>query len=95
MPPSAAFRTFRRALRLPDGSVMDADVLLRHAEEEVRKIDAQEERKIVRLPVHVQEVQQAGLHTRQGRQKRSVGSDRDQVTVHALSQQHFLHLQQI
>lgn len=52
---------------------MDADVLLRHAEEEVRKIDAQEERKIVRLPVHVQEVQQAGLHTRQGRQKRSVG----------------------
>lgn len=73
MPSSAAFRTFRRALRLPDGSVMDADVLLRHAEEEVRKIDAQEERKIVRLPVHVQEVQQAGLHTRQGREKRSVG----------------------
>lgn len=46
---------------------MNTDVLLGHAEEEVREFDAQEERKVMYLPVHVKEVQQAGLHTGQGR----------------------------
>lgn len=40
-------------LNLPDGNVMYADVLLGHAEQEVRKLDIQEERKVVHLPAHV------------------------------------------
>ena len=51
---------------LPDGHVMNTDVLLRHAEQQVWKLDAQEERKVLHLPVHVQEVQQTGLHKGQG-----------------------------
>ena len=45
---------------------MNTDVLLGHAEQEVRKLDVQEERQVVHLPVHVEKVQQAGLHTWQG-----------------------------
>ena len=41
------------SLILPDGNVMNADVLLGHAEQEFRKLDIQEERKVVYLPVHV------------------------------------------
>lgn len=45
---------------------MNTDVLLGHAEQEVRKLDIQKERKVVYLPAHVKKVQQARLHTRQG-----------------------------
>lgn len=45
---------------------MNTDVVLCHAEQQVWKLDIQEERKFMYLPVHVEKVQQAGLHTRQG-----------------------------
>lgn len=38
---------------LPDGNVMNTDVLLGHAEEEVGKLNTQEERKVMYLPAHV------------------------------------------
>lgn len=43
----------RVSLILPDGNVMNTDVLLGHAEQEVRKLDTQEERKVKYLPAHV------------------------------------------
>lgn len=56
----------KMGLILPDGNVMNTDVLLGHAEQEVRKLDIQEERKVMYLPAHVKKVQQAGLHTWEG-----------------------------
>lgn len=41
------------SLMLPDGNIMNTDVVLGHAEQEVGKLDIQEERKIMDLPVHV------------------------------------------
>lgn len=41
------------SLILPDSNVMNTDVLLGHAEQEVRKLDIQEERKVMYLPAHV------------------------------------------
>lgn len=38
---------------LPDGNIMNADVVLSHAEQEVGKLDVQEEREIMNFPVHV------------------------------------------
>lgn len=49
----------------PYGDVMDADVLLGHVEEQVRQLDVQEEGQVLGLPAHIQQVQQAGLHTGQ------------------------------
>lgn len=40
-------------LVLPDCNVMNTDVLLSHTEQEVRKLDFQEEGKVVHLPAHV------------------------------------------
>lgn len=54
---------------LPDGDVVDADVLLRRGEQEVWQLDFQEEGEVLGLPAHVQQVEQAGLHTRQCRQQ--------------------------
>jgi len=51
------------SLILPDGNVMNTDILLGHAEQEVRKLDIQEEVKVLYLPAHIEKVQQAGLHT--------------------------------
>lgn len=48
--------TFSRVLRwliLPYGNVMNTDVFLGHAEQELGKLDAQEERKVVYFPAHV------------------------------------------
>lgn len=56
---------------VPDGDVVYADVLLRHAEQEVWELNVQEKRQILHFPVHGQEVQQAGLHTGQGWQQSS------------------------
>lgn len=53
----------------PDGNVMHADVLLRHGKQQVRQLDVQEERQVLYLPAHVQQVEQACLHTGQGRQQ--------------------------
>lgn len=43
----------RLDLRLPDGYVVNADVLLGHAEQQVRELNVEKEREILHLPVHV------------------------------------------
>ncbi len=74
-------------LNVPDGNVVNTDVLLGHAEQEVRKLDIQEERKVLYLPAHVEEVQQAGLHTWQGWEQGSEGQrwGSDDITAHTLT----------
>lgn len=38
---------------LPDGNIMNTDVVLSHAEQQLRKFDFQEEGKFINLPVYV------------------------------------------
>lgn len=50
---SNSYRHWVVGVILPDGNVMNTDVLLGHAKQEVRKLDTEEESKVVYLPAHV------------------------------------------